>query len=368
MTRRRWIALIVTLITGGSVLGVAAVTRRESVAVTSPSPPARPVRVQEVRATADAAPQTFTGVVRARHETDVAFRVGGKLVMRLVDVGTVVRKGQVLARLDPEDATLALRAAEAELASATAGAQQAKLDFDRSARLLASSAVPAAETDRTRTGRDAADAAAARARAEVELARNRVAYSTLYADSDGVVTSVTADAGQVVGQGQVIARVARPAELEAVVSIPESRVASVRTGAATVAFWSLPGTHRAVILRELAPTADPATRTYEARFSIRDPGPEVQLGMTATVELRPIAVALGYSLPLTALSRQGARPAVWVVDRGSGHLTLTAIDVAEYRPQTVVVAKGLTVGDLVVTAGVQKLDAGMTVRPWESAP
>ena len=157
-------------------------------------------------------------------------------------------------------------------------------------------------------------------------------------------------------------------EREAVISLPENQAIAAKAARATVTLWSVPGESFPAVLRELSPVADPVTRTYQARFTIQNPGPKVVLGMTATVLLAPYSAATGYSLPLSSLLRTGAQPAVWVVDRATGKLTLVPVEVREYRHETVVLSGGVRPGQLVVTAGVQKLDAGLTVRPWEGNP
>jgi RND family efflux transporter MFP subunit len=183
-----------------------------------------------------------------------------------------------------------------------------------------------------------------------------------------VITALPAEAGQVVAEGQVVARLARDGEREAVISLPENQAVAARTARATVTLWAAPGASFPAVLRELSPTADPVTRTYQARLTIRNPGPKVVLGMTATVHLAPASAVPGYVLPLASLLRTGDRPAVWVVDRRTGGLTLTPVEVREYRHETVVLSGGVKPGQWVVTAGVQKLDAGLTVRPWEGNP
>jgi RND family efflux transporter MFP subunit len=172
----------------------------------------------------------------------------------------------------------------------------------------------------------------------------------------------------VVAEGQVVARLARDGEREAVISLPENRVIAANAARARVTFWSVPGASFPAVLRELSPVADPITRTYLARFTIQNPGPKVSLGMTATVHLTPSSAATGFSLPLSSLFRSGAQPAVWVVDRATGTLTLVPVEVREYRQETVVLSAGLKPGQLVVTAGVQKLDPAVTVRAWEETP
>jgi RND family efflux transporter MFP subunit len=231
-----------------------------------------------------------------------------------------------------------------------------------------SGAVSSSDLDRARWAQDASVARRDRAKEALTLARNRLSYTELTADADGVITALPAEAGQVVAEGQVVARLARDGEREAVVSLPENQADAARTARATVTLWAAPGESYPAVLRELSPTADPVTRTYQARFTVRNPGPKVVLGMTATVHLAPAGAAPGFVLPLTSLLRTGDRPAVWVVDRKTGSLTLTPVDVREYRHETVVLSGGVKPGQLVVSAGVQKLDAGLTVRPWEGNP
>jgi RND family efflux transporter MFP subunit len=323
------------------------------------------VRVKEVAADATAGVQTYTGVVRARYETDLAFRVGAKIVSRHVEVGKHVAAGTVLFRLDATDYRLAVKAAEADLAAAEAEVTQAAAEHDRQLRSVRSGAGSSSDLDKARSARDVASGRRDRSREGLTLATNRLSYCDLTADADGVVTALPAEAGQVVAEGQVVARLARDGEREAVVSLPENRATAAREAHAAVTLWSAAGKSFPAALRELSPVADPVTRTYQARFTIPDAGPEVALGMTATVHLTPPGAATGYSLPLSSLLRTGDRPAVWVVDRETGRLTLVPVEVREYRHETVVLSAGVKPGQLVVTAGVQKLDPAVTVRAWE---
>jgi multidrug efflux system membrane fusion protein len=361
------VALVGLAAGGGVVAYTAGGGARSADPPPAPTPP-RAVRVQAVAAGAAAAEQSYTGVVRARYETDLAFRVGAKIASRHVEVGQRVSAGAVLFRLDPTDYRLAVKAAEADLTAADAEVVQATADDARMARLRDTRAVSSSETDKARSARDAAVGRRDRARETLTLARNRLAYCELTADADGVVTALTAEAGQVVAEGQVVARLARDGEREAVVSLPENQADAARSARATVTLWAAPGESYPAVLRELSPTADPVTRTYQARFTVANTGPEVVLGMTATVHLAPADAAPGYVLPLSSLLRTGDRPAVWVVDRRTGAISLTPVEVREYRQETVVLSGGVKPGQLVVTAGVQKLDAGLTVRPWEGNP
>ncbi|MBD0273646.1 MAG: efflux RND transporter periplasmic adaptor subunit, partial [Acetobacteraceae bacterium] len=229
----------------------------------------RPVQVAEVRLAPAAADRAYTGVVRARREADVGFRAGGRIIARLVDVGDRVFAGQELARLDPADLALAARAAEADLAAAEAQSRQAAADAARSRTLLAAGHVSAAYDDqRVAAARSAAERAAA-ARAQLDLAHRRLDYAVLRAPTGGVVTALLAEAGQVVPEGQAVLRLANPEERELVVQVPEAAVEGVAGAAgAEAAFWAHPGAALPARLREVAPQADGALRTYAARFSL----------------------------------------------------------------------------------------------------
>jgi membrane fusion protein, multidrug efflux system len=364
------VAGILGLAAGGGAVAYTAAGTHPPPPVTPPTPsgPPRVVRVKEVTADAAATEQTYTGIVRARYETDLAFRVGAKITTRHVEVGQRVSAGAVLFRLDPTDYRLAVKAAAADLAASEAEVVQSTAEHDRQLWANRTGAVSSSDLDKARSARDAAVGRRDRAREALTLARNRLSYCELTADADGVITALPAEAGQVVAEGQVVARLAREGGREAVVSLPENQADAARSARATVTLWAAPGESYPAVLRELSPTADPVTRTYQARFTVRNPGPKVVLGMTATVHLAPADAAPGYVLPLSSLLRTGDRPAVWVVDRRTGAITLTPVEVREYRQETVVLSGGVKPGQLVVTAGVQKLDAGLTVRPWEGNP
>lgn len=322
---------------------------------------ARPVRVHRV-AGAAAGGRTYTGVVKPRHETDLGFRVGGKVVARAVDVGDRVAAGQVIARLDPTDFDLAVQVAAADLAAARADAGNAAKEEARHRTMAASGAVSRSELDRVVDGRAAADARADRAARALALARNRRGYCELTADAAGLVTALPVEVGQVVAEGTPVARVARAGELEAVVNLPENRAEEARA-AARVVVWGGAASGYGVKLRELSPTADALTRTYQARFTVRDPGPDVTIGRTVTIHLDPAPARPAVTVPLAAVRQQDGRPAVWRVD--GDRLVSVPVVVAGYRDDEAVIADGVRAGDVVVAAGVQKLDAGLRVRPWE---
>jgi membrane fusion protein, multidrug efflux system len=370
ITRNRFLVVvgILSLAAGGGAFAFMARGDNRSSSPPPPRTPPRTVRVQQVTTDAAAVEQTYTGVIRARYETDLAFRVGAKISSRHVEVGQRVAAGTVLFRLDPTDYRLAVKAAEADLIASEAEVVQTTAEDARMTRLLANRTVSSSEWDKTRSARDAAVGRRDRAKETLILARNRLSYCELTADADGTITALPAEAGQVVAEGQVVARFAWDGAREAVVSLPEHQVVAARSARAMVTLWAAPGESYPALLRELSPIADPVTRTYQARFTLKNHGPKVALGMTATVHLAPTDSVPGYALPLSSLLRTGERPAVWVVDPKTGAITLTPVDVREYRQETVVLTNGVTPGQLVVTAGVQKLDANVTVRPWEGKP
>jgi RND family efflux transporter MFP subunit len=333
---------------------------------TAPAPRLeRPVKVQRVSfENADTAKE-FVGVVRARYETDLGFRVAGKIVTRVVNVGDRVAIGDVVARLDPEDLRLQVQSAEAELSAATSNLTQASADFERYSKLKASGWASVADFDRKKAANDEADGRLERARRALDLARNQLTYADLKADAEGVITATLAEPGQVVAVGQAVVRLAHKGEKEAVVALPETSLAEARTSTATVRLWADRDRSFEARLRELSPQADTATRTYAARFTIENADDAVAFGMTATVTLRQPADAKVAKLPLSAILNRGAGPTVYVVD-ASGALTLRPVTVTAFGEDAAMITSGIADGDKVVTLGVQKLEAGLKVRTVET--
>jgi RND family efflux transporter MFP subunit len=323
-----------------------------------PAPP-RPVQVAEVSFAATGFAAAYTGTVRARREVEVGFRTGGRIAERLVDVGESVSQGQVLARIDHADLALSLRAAEADLAGAEAQERQARNDAARSRSLLAAGHVAAAFDDQRQATARAAAERVASAQAGLALARNRLSYATLTAPADGVVTALLAEAGQVVPEGQPVLRLADPAERELLVRIPESALPALRGAGAEVRFWARPEARLAATLRELAPQADGALRTYAARFTLADPPDWVALGMTGTVRLVRDAEAVA-TLPLGALHDRGGGAMVWRVS--GDRVEAVPVQVRVLGDQTVQVSGPLAPGERVVALGPQLLDPASRVR------
>jgi RND family efflux transporter MFP subunit len=336
-------------------------------AVSAAADAQRPVQVQRVTFEDEETIRDFVGVVKARYETDLSFRVAGKIVSRVVNVGDLVRAGDVVARLDRQDLELQVESAEAELAAAASSLSQAAADLDRYTKLKTRGWATIADFDRKRATKDEAEGRVERAKRSLNLARNQLNYADLQADADGVITATLAEPGQVVAIGQAVARLAHRGEKEAVVALPETWLDEARASKATMHLWSDGDRSFTARLRELSPQADPATRTYAARFTIENPDETVALGMTATVTLSLATDASVAKLPLAAIFNRGIGPLVYVVDK-SGELEPRQVTVASFTEDAALVISGVHNGDQVVTLGAQKLEAGVKVRPVGTAP
>jgi RND family efflux transporter MFP subunit len=331
-------------------------------AQTAPAPKAeRPVQVQEVSFDSETMSREFVGVVRARYESDLSFRVAGKMIARGVNVGDHVRVGDIIAELDPQDLQLEAQAAEAEFTAATSNLAQAAADLTRYARLKERGFAANADYDRKKAANDEAEGRMERARRSLDLARNQLAYAQLKADADGVITATLAEPGQVVAIGQGVVRLARDGAKEASVALPETWLSEARKSKATVRLWTDRDKSFAAHLRELSPQADAATRTYAARFDIEDADDTVAFGMTTTVTLSQASDERAARLPLSAILNRGKGPSVYLVD-ASDKLVLRPVTVTSFTEDAAVVTSGISDGDKVVTLGVQKLEAGAKVR------
>jgi RND family efflux transporter MFP subunit len=324
--------------------------------------PIRPVLVAAVHYEAQARDRSFVGTVRPRIESDLGFRVGGKVLKRLVEVGAMLKPGQPLATLDEVDLKLQAEQAEAELRAAGGVLAQAAAAESRTKELRQKGWSTDAQLDQAKAAGDEARARVNRAERQVELTKNSLSYATLLADAPGVVTATLIEPGQVVAAGQTAFRVARLAEKEVVVAVPETLLARAKSGQARVSIWSVPDRLYLAKLRELAPSADPATRTYLAKFSMPDAGDEVQLGMTAMLVLSEPASERVARLPLSALFDQGAGPSVYTADAATGTVALKPVSVKAYESNDVLISSGVEEGAKVVTLGVQKLNPAEKVR------
>jgi RND family efflux transporter MFP subunit len=342
-----------------AVLAIALAGCNEKVA--EKAAPSRPVLVSSVHYEPESPERSFVGTIKPRIETDMGFRVPGKVAKRLVEVGQTVDVDQPLATLDEVDLKLQAEQSEAEFRAATGVLAQAGAAEQRAKDLRAKGWTTDAQLDQSKAAADEARARLNRAERSVELTKNSLSYATLVADTRGVVTATLIDAGQVVASGQTAVRVARFAEKEAVVAIPETLVGRAKDGVASVSLWSEPDKKYAAKLREVAPSADPATRTYLAKFSLPDAGETVSLGMTATLTLADPATTRVARLPLSALFSQGGEPSLYLVD-AKGDVALKPVTVKAYETNSVVISGGVDEGAKVVTLGVQKLDPAQKVR------
>lgn len=333
-------------------------------ACSKPAPPTediRPVRVIQLVADAGAERSQFSGDVRPRYESQLGFRVGGKIIERKVDVGATVKRGTVLMRLDPQDIRLAETQARATLRAADTERELAAADYQRHVNLRSQNFVSQAVLDAKQSALKAAQANVDAARAGLRGQSNQADYTTLVADVDGVVTAIDAEVGQVVQAGTPVVHVARTAEKEVVIGIPENKVDGLRQSAdVVVRLWSDAGQTIPGKIREIAPMADAATRTYTVKVALPARA-DARLGMSATVELATGAATTGgLRVPLSALVNNKGASSVWVVENGA--VRLVPVQVAGQVDNDVLVSGGVRAGQNVVTAGVNLLKPGQKVR------
>lgn len=346
-------------------LALAACSKPETV-----EEPVRAVRTLVVSDASAAASLEYAAEVRARTESRLGFRVPGKMVRRAADLGDTVKKGQVLAELDPKDLRLGQEAAQAALSAAKANLDQASADFKRFKELRDQGFISSAELERRETALKSALAQHQQALAQAGTQGNQAAYAVLTADAGGVVTAVEAEPGMVVGAGTPVLRLAHDGPRDVVFSVPEDKIdlfkALAQQGAVLqVRLWSSEAEPLPAKVRELAAAADPVTRTYLVKADIGRP--DVKLGQTATVQVSlPQAVGVT-KLPLSALVEHQGKSSVWLVDTGSMTVKPQPVRIAGAEGNQVLVADGLQPGHVVVTAGVHVLTPGQKVRLYRDA-
>lgn len=346
-----------------ATLALAACSKQEP-----PPEPIRPVKLAKVELGRAVDATVFAGEVKPRHESDLGFRIGGKLVSRSVDVGARVRRGQPLAGLDPTDVSLQAEASNAAVAAAKTEADYARAEFERYQDLHRQGFVSASALDQKRNAMDASRARHEQARAQQDVARNQAGYATLVADTDGVVTAVLAEAGQVVASGQPVLRLAREDEREVAIAVPENRLAELKSAKApVVVLWARRDKAYAARLREIAPAVDAATRTFAVRMTIVDADADVRWGMTANVLIAGSGPSPTAALvPSAAIHHDASgKPAVWIYDPATRTVSLRTVTLGGYREDGTIVGEGLADGEWIVAAGAQKLRPGQVVRPWE---
>lgn len=331
-----------------------------------PAPaPVRAVRTLTVAPQSAGGVQEYAGEVRARTESRLGFRVGGKIVRRDADLGDNVKAGQLLAQLDPQDLRLGQEAAKAALSAAQVNHDQAAADFKRFKELRDQGFISSAELERRETALKAALAQLEQARAQSSVQGNQAAYASLLADAKGVITAVEAEPGMVVAAGTPVLRLAHDGPRDVVFAVPEDKLALIRQLAAvpgrfSVKLWGDDGTALPASIREISAAADPVTRTFLVKADVGKA--PVKLGQTATVRVELPQTAGVTKLPLTALKEEQGRSIVWLVDRQSMTVRAQAVQVAGADGNDAVITGGLQAGQVVVTAGVHVLNPGQTVK------
>ena len=351
----------VGLATAAVIFGPAAAISREPdrAAQLDPRQGSPLVRVAMVKP-AGASERAFTGIISARVQSNLGFRVPGKVIERLVDAGQEVYAGQPLMRLDPKDLDLALTAKENAVAAARALAAQARADEARYRQLTADGWVSRQRYDQAKAAADSAEAQLAAAEAQADVARNEAGYSRLLADADGTVVETLAEPGQVVAAGQTVVKLAHAGPREATVNLPETVRPAIGSPALARVYGStsVPSPAR---LRQLSDAADAASRTYEARYVLDGEASLAPLGATVTVSVATGGTTEAVEVPLGALYDDGKSSGVWVVDPHSSSVLWRAVQVRRLAKEIAVVS-GVEFGERVVALGAHLLHEGERVR------
>lgn len=336
---------------------------------TEPAPdPVRAVRTLTVAAQTAGGAYEYAGEVRARTESRLSFRVGGKMVKRLVDLGDIVKSGQLLAQLDPQDLRLSQEAASAAVTAARVSYEQNAADFKRYKDLRDQGFISSADLERRDTTLKASKAQLDQALAQANVQGNQAGYSNLLADAKGVITGVDVEPGMVVSAGSPVLRLAHDGPRDVVFSVPEDKVSLIKALAGQpdrfkVRLWGTQQTTLPVTIREISAAADAATRTFLVKADLGAvPNPEIRLGQTATVIVELPQTSGVTKLPLSALREEAGRSSVWLVDRASMTVKAQPVQVAGADGNDAVITAGLAPGQVVVTAGVHVLNPGQKVK------
>lgn len=322
----------------------------------------RPVKVVEIGQAQTSRELDYSGSVRARTEMNLGFRISGKVTQRLVDIGQHVTSGDVLARIDPTDYELSVKSAKASLDAAERQVETVDLSRKRAEQLFAKNFTSKSQLEQATLSYNQAVATRDAARSTLAQAQNQVVYTDLKASENGIVTSVSADVGQVVGAGTPVMTVAVDGEKEVLIAVPEMDIAAFKPGKEVKAsFWSDDALSLDGKVREVAGNADQQSRTFAVRVSLPD-DPRVLLGMTANIEASVAKKLEMVSIPLSALAEKDGQKIVWTVDRGSDTVHPRQIKVAEFTADGVSVADGLKPGDVVVAAGTQFMTENLQVK------
>lgn len=349
-----------------AISGVAIAACQEAPDIDTPQ--VRPVRTQTVEKREAGIPVVLTGRIESADEAALGFRISGRMIERLVNVGDQVKAGQMLARLEPQNETNALRSAQANLAAAEAALTEARNRFERQETLLSQGWTTRAQFDQAEKSRHTAQAQVDAAEAQLKSAHDLVSFTELEADAEGIVTATGAEPHEVVQAGQMIIRLAREGGRDAVFDVPANVLRSAPSEpVVSVHLTDDPAVKATGRVREVSPQADPVTRTFTVKVGLADPPEAMRLGATVTGSMQSDADPT-IEIPATSLTRTNSQPAVWIVDPDSHTVSLRNVDVARFDPATVTVSQGLDTGEIIVTAGVQALHPGQKVRLLGSEP
>ena len=331
-----------------------------------PAPPSRPALVMVVGKTASNSAIVLVGEVKSRYESNQAFRIAGKIIERKVDVGAIVKKGQLLARIDAADANLGVNAAVADIRVAEANRALAKSEVERQRQLVNKKFISQSALDKYEAELKTADARVNQAKAQAAVSGNQSRYAALVADRAGVVTQIRAEPGQVVEAGEMVVQVVDTAQIEVLVAVPESRVAKIKLGdVATLKLWASQSTDPEKTfngsVREIAPAASSATRAFDVRVAFSDADASVKLGMTAGVRFAGDAPAQ-LIIPSTALTQINSKNIVWVIDK-KGVANPREVSAGQFTEEGVIINNGLQRGEMIAIAGVHTLIKGQQVQP-----
>jgi RND family efflux transporter MFP subunit len=332
------------------------------------APEARPVRTVTIERREAAMPITLTGRIEAEDEVVLAFRISGRLLENDNKLADRVEPGQVVARLESQNELNSLRTAQANLTAAQAQLTQARNHFERQDTLLKQGWTTSANHDQASQALQTAQSQVDATEAQLKTAHDLVSFTELKADAPGVLTAIGPRAGEVVQAGQMIAKLARQEGRDAVFDVPAQLLhAAPSDPQITVSLTNDPAVTACGRVREVAPQANPLTRTFEVKVGLTEPPPAMRLGATVTGRMEMESVPL-IEIPATALSKSNQQAAVWIVDPSSRTVSMRNVDVLRYDQAQVVVSQGLDTGEIVVTAGVQALHPGQKVRLLGSEP
>jgi membrane fusion protein, multidrug efflux system len=327
-----------------------------------PPPPPRPALVTIVGKTASNSAIVLVGEVKSRFESNQGFRIAGKIIERKVDVGSYVKKGQIIARLDAADTSLGAAAAMADVRAAEANRALAKSEVERQRQLVNKKFISQSALDKYEAELKTADARVNQAKAQAAVSGNQTHYTALSADRDGVVAQVRAEPGQVVEAGEMVVQIVDTKQIEVLVAVPESRMSHIKVGdSAAIKLWADREKTYAGKVREIAPAASSATRAFDVRIAVLDADEAVKLGMTAGVRFES-GPASNIIIPSTALTQINGQNSVWVIDKNNV-ANLREVTTGLYTEDGVTITSGLQANEMVAIAGVHTLIKGQQVKP-----